>query len=180
MIKIEPAIIDNLSEDEIVCMHEILRHAYAVTEIDIWGENYVRINWNEFVDLIRKDEIILARMKNEIVGSIHTFKISDNSFSFGLLSVDFTKKGNGIGRLLIAAAEKRAIDSGATIMELEILKPKDTEISIKKVLHDWYLRLGYIYTDTFSFIERKPDKIEKAKKLITPSVFDCYKKKLRD
>ena len=179
MITLDPAIIDNLSEAEIKRTHEILRHAYAVTEIDIWGENYSRVSLVEFTDLIQSGEVILARIENEIVGSIHTFEISTDSFSFGLLSVDFAHKGKGIGRMLISATEKRAIESGATFMELEILKPRDTEVPIKKVLHDWYLRLGYVYTNTFSFLERKPDKFEKAKKLIAPAVFDCYRKKIR-
>lgn len=178
MIKLESAIIDRMTQPEIIRTHEILCHAYAVTEIEIWGENYLRISLEEFIELIRKGEVILARIDNKIVGSIHTFKLGADAFSFGLLSVDFAQKGKGIGRKLILEAEKRAIDSGATFMELEILKPRDTEVPIKKVLHDWYLRLGYVYTETFSFIERKPDKHEKAKKLIAPAVFDCYRKRL--
>ena len=179
MIKLEPAIFDNLSEEEISRTHEILRYAYAITEIEIWGENYSRVSIDEFKELIRRQEIILARIENIIIGSIHTFKLNTDTFSFGLLSVDFEQKGNGIGRMLISAAEQRAIDSGASFMDLEILKSRDTEVPIKKVLHDWYLRLGYVYTDTFSFIERKPDKQEKAKSLIAPAVFDCYRKRLK-
>ena len=63
-------------------------------------------------------------------------------------------------------------------MSIEILKPKNEAVPFKDQLGQWYQRLGYEFTGSKSFIELKPKKVEKAKKLITDVVFDCYEKKL--
>lgn len=179
MVKTELANIRTLSVADIERMHALLIYAYAITEVEIWGENYVRMNLQEFVELIQKKEIILARLEEEIVGSIHVYPLSTESYAFGLLSADFNKKGRGIGRALINAAEKQAKEMGAKKMELEILKPQDFEVSVKVALHDWYSRLGYRFKEAKLFEDRKPDKAEKALKLKVPSVFDCYEKDLQ-
>ena len=178
MVYTKQAQISELSHDDLKRMHGLLLHAYAVTEIEIWGENYVRMSLEEFTSLVEKGEIILAEIDGEIVGSINVYPLRKDTFVFGLLSADFSKKGLGIGRALIAAAEKHAKDKGAKTMALEILKPRDFEVPVKNVLRDWYERLGYVFTEAMLFEERKPDKVEKAKLLKVPSVFDCYEKPL--
>lgn len=180
MLLIESAKLDELSTDEISLVYEIMRNAYAVTEVEIWGENYIRISKEDFLDLFSKNEIFIARLNDEIVGCIHVYKVSNDTFSFGLLAVDFNKKGEGIGRALITAAEKHAKENGAKHMEIEILRASDILVPIKQVLHDWYQRLGYVFINSVSFLERKPDKIEKSKMLIVPAVFDCYRKELSE
>ena len=178
MIVIEQANPTNLSSHDITRAYEIMHHAYSVTEIDILGENYSRMDVDEFQELIDREELIVARIDGEIVGSIHAYSISENTYCFGLFSAAFEKKGLGIGRALITAAENTAIKNGASFMELEILKPRDHDIDVKINLKNWYERLGYELFQSTSFEARKPDKIEKALKLIQPCVFDCYRKKL--
>jgi len=172
MVSTEQACITELSELDLQRMHGILQHAYAVTEVEIWGENYSRMSLEEFISLVKKGEIILAKINNETVGSIHVYPLSKDVYAFGLLSADFTKKGLGIGRSLISAAEEFAKNN-------EILKPRDFEVPVKLILHDWYERLGYTYITSMLFEERKPNKTEKAKQLKVPSVFDCYEKSLQ-
>ena len=158
--------------------YNILIHAYKVTEREIWGENYVRIEVEEYKELIEKKIVFTAKLDNEAVGTILLLNNGNKTFSFGLLAVDFAKKGMGIGRKLIEAAENEAIRQGANRMVLEILKPENQYVAVKQQLAEWYERLGYNHFKTASFIDLKPDKIKKAKLLITPSVFDCYEKKL--
>lgn len=158
--------------------YEILIQAYAETETEIWGENYVRISLNEYRELIENEMVFTAFLENELVGTLF---LSDNGncvFSFGLLAVDFSKKGFGIGRALIKTAEQTAIKLGGEVMALEILKPRNQSVPFKEQLAKWYQRQGYEFVFSKSFIELKPTKIEKAKELITDAVFDCYEKKL--
>lgn len=178
VVHTKPARKEELSDKDIKRLHGLLLYAYEVTEIEIWGENYVRMSLEEFTSLVEQGEIILAQIDNEIVGSIHVYPLSEDTFAFGLLSADFNKKGLGIGRALIASAEEHARSKGAQKMALEILKPRDFEVPVKNVLRDWYERLGYIFVEAMLFEERKPDKVDKAKLLKVPSVFDCYEKLL--
>jgi dTDP-4-amino-4,6-dideoxy-D-galactose acyltransferase len=178
MIKVAFADIKTLSNDEVSNAFEIMRHAYRVTEAKIWGDMYSRIGRDEFVSFIKREEIILARIDGKIVGSIYTYRLRENVFSFGLLSADFDKKGLGIGRKLIVAAENHALKSGAEYMEIEILRAKNFDIPSKVMLHEWYLRQGYSFLESEDFVARKPKEAKKATRLLVPSVFDCYRKLL--
>ena len=180
MVTTEIAQIRELSEADIDRLYDIMRHAYAVTEVEIWGENYTRMPKEEFIALIEQNQIIAARLNGKLVGSIHTYPLGEAVWAFGLFSADFAYKGKGIGRALITAAEEYARHEGkANCMELEILKPRDFEVPVKIALKEWYERLGYVFTHTISFELRKPTKAEKAKNFLVPCVFDCYTKGLK-
>lgn len=178
MITIELARTDLLNADELSRMHSLLVHAYAITEKEIWGDKYSRISLEEFKVLIAASEVYLARLEKEIVGSIHVSRLDEESFGFGLLSADFKQKGLGIGRKLIEAAEKHALSKNAKFMKIEILRPSNIDLPQKIQLDEWYRRQGYVFLNSMSFEECKPDKAEKALALITPSKFDCYEKVL--
>lgn len=178
MITIELARIDLLSAAELSKMHSLLVHAYAITEKEIWGDNYSRLSLEEFKVFIAASEVYLARLEKEIVGSIHVSRLDEESFSFGLLSANFKQKGLGIGRKLIETAEKHALSKHAKFMKIEILRPSNVDLPQKTQLDEWYRRQGYIFLNSMRFEERKPDKAEKALALITPSQFDCYEKVL--
>lgn len=178
MINIQQATKETLSNTDTNRLYEILIHAYAETEQSVWGENYVRIQKDEFIALIAKGEIFYAQLNDSVVGSIYVYRKNESTFSFGLLSADFSLKGIGIGKALVDYAEAHAIEQGATYMDLEILRPIDEEVPFKEVLKQWYTKLGYVYTLSGTFVELKPDKASKAKGLIQPCTFDCYQKVL--
>jgi GNAT superfamily N-acetyltransferase len=178
MMKIEEASLSLLTDVELIHTHSLLVQAYAITEKEIWGDNYSRLGMDEFKALINAHEVFIARLDSEIVGSIHVSRLDSESFGFGLLSVDFERKGLGIGRKLIKTVENYAIEQNAKFMKIEILRPINFELPQKKVLDEWYRRQGYVFTESMSFVERKPDKVKKALALITPSQFDCYEKAL--
>lgn len=170
--------INTISKNHLKQQYDVLTRAYAETEIEIWGENYVRISFEEYSEVVENEIVFTAFLNSEVVGTILLSKHDNNHYSFGLLAVDFNYKGLGIGRKLIEVAEQRARDLGGVKMTLEILKPQNQVIPFKEQLANWYQRLGYHYLFTKSFIELKPNRVEKAKLLITPSVFDCYEKDL--
>jgi GNAT superfamily N-acetyltransferase len=156
-------------------LYEFLIIAYAVTEIEVWGPNYVRIEFEDYDQLIEKGEVLIAYFENVVVGGIHFSQRGESTYSFSLLCADFNKSGLGIGRALIEEVEKIAKDNGAVQIEIEILRPKGIEVPFKVRLKDWYQKLGYHYTWSENFALVRP---EKAKKLVTPSDFDHYLKKL--
>lgn len=168
--------LDTASKKHLKQQYDVLIRAYAETEIEIWGENYIRISFEEYKMVIEKEFVFSALLNDEVVGTILLSNHGKGHFSFGLLAVDFKHKGLGIGRKLIDKAEQKARNLGGIKMTLEILKPQNQIIPFKEQLADWYQRLGYHYLFTKSFIELKPNRVEKAKLLITPSVFDCYEK----
>lgn len=57
----------------------------------------------------------------------------------GMLTVDPKRQSGGLGRRLIEAAEQRARELGAEIMEMTVIKQR-------RELIDWYLRRGYADT----------------------------------
>ena len=176
MIKIKQIEKNKLSERTLNKMYSILIDAYARTEVDVWGENYIRISKEEFLQLILRGEIFGAFKNNLIIGSIHLLKKTETTYCFGLLSVDFKMTKIGVGRKLINYVENLAVKNGGEVMELEILRPVKAEIEFKKVLRIWYTKLGYTHFSSGTFEEIKPKKKAKAKKLIQPCIFDCYQK----
>lgn len=162
--------------EEVRVLHAIMVEVYAVTEVDIWGHDYQRMDLAEFTEIINKEELLVAKFNGQLVGCLHLYRLTDFVFSFGLLSVDFNFKGKGIGRELIQFAEEIARKNKGESMEIEVLRAKHQELEFKQILDQWYQRLGYELIQTVDFLERKPDKVEKSKLFVQPSVFDCYRK----
>lgn len=178
MLKVERASRQSLREKEIMVLYKIMIEAYSRTEKEIWGENYVRIPYDEFVALMDVGEIYYAQWDNQLVGSIHVFRQTSDQYSFGILSAEVTLKNRGIGRALIDCAEEVARENHSKTMQIEILRPEHFVLAEKEKLKSWYQRLGYELVSTQSFVDLKPDKAEKAKRLIVPTVFDVYRKQL--
>ena len=179
MLLITPANRFKPNEEDIQRLYELMVYAYEVTERQIWGPNYVRMFLDEYSQLLETDKILIAHFGEHIVGSIYHYPISENSYAFGLLNADFDESGEGIGRALIEGAELSAKEKGAEYMQLEILRPDDIHVPQKEKLKNWYQSMGYVFSRTGKFEELKPEKAEKAKKLVNPSSFDVYIKPLK-
>lgn len=175
MLRIQFANDNNVTLENRKELHEILRIAYALTEVEVWGENYMRITFDDYSALIDKGEILIAYSENKVVGGVHFYERKKGMYSFSLLCADFDQSGLGIGRALVDQVEARAKANGATAIELEILRPKGIEVPFKKRISDWYQRMGYNYTSSQNFAEVKPIK---AQNLVNPSDFDYYLKTL--
>ncbi len=165
----------SLTDSEFERLYEIMRIAYALTEIEVWGENYIRITKDDYQELIDKGEILAAFIDNEVVGGVHFYKKSDQIYSFSLLSANFSKSGLGIGRALINQVEDFAKENNAEKIQIEILRPKGIEVPFKIRIANWYKRMGYVYSHSQNFAEIKPIK---AKNLVNPSDFDYYTKEI--
>lgn len=165
-----------LSQTELKKAHQILIHAYAMTEVEIWGENYERISFENFMNICQEGFIYVAKIDSEIVGSISIQAIKNKNYTFGLLASDFTRKGQGIGKELINKAEALAKENGAQQMQIEVLTPDNVMPEFKKILIEYYQKMGYKITETIPFVDLKPKEAEKSKTLVTPSSFVCMVK----
>lgn len=156
-------------------LFEIMRDAYARTEIEIWGENYLRMPQSEYEELIDEGRVLGASLDGKIVGSIYSKNLDSETSTFRLLAVHRDFGGRGIGSMLVEAAEQRAKQEGSVFMDLEILRPRDFPVPVKDILRAWYEGMNYRLSHHQNFQDRRP---ERAKKLKVPSVFDCYRKEL--
>jgi GNAT superfamily N-acetyltransferase len=174
---IKPANSQNLTQSQFERLFNIIRIAYAETEKEVWGEGYVRVSRENLKQHLEDDEILIALIHDEIVGGLRVYEKEPGCWTFGLLGADFEHKGKGIGRALIAAAEERAKSAGGTEMSIEILRAIDIDTDFKVNLANWYQRLGYEYTGKVDVMSVYPDP-EKWARLVNPSVFDCYMKRI--
>ncbi|WP_027418564.1 GNAT family N-acetyltransferase [Crocinitomix catalasitica] len=171
MIEVKSAYDQQLSAEELKQLYRIVQLAYELTEVEVWGENYIRIPFDDYLKLIEKDEILVAYHENTVVGGIHCYPRGESSYSFSLLAADFSKSGLGIGRALIDGVITRAKAAKVNQIEIEILRPKAIELPFKIRLANWYKKMGFKYTHSQNFAEVIP---LKAKNLLNPSDFDYY------
>ncbi|RYC59393.1 hypothetical protein CHU98_g6805 [Xylaria longipes] len=92
-----------------------------------------------------------------VVGCVCIKKLSPTTGEFGMLAVDPTYRGAGLGRDLVRFAEERCRrDLGLAVMRLELLVPVHFEHVGKTRLQGWYTRLGYVMTELGDFGEAYP------------------------
>ena len=132
---------------DIVALHALIESAYR-------GES-ARRGWTHEADLLggqRTDRdalaamiadprqtLILAEEAGALVGCVLVADKHGRGY-LGLLTVSPALQGGGLGRQLIAEAERHARDGlGAAFMEMTVIKQR-------RELIDWYVRCGYADT----------------------------------
>ncbi|MBI3135476.1 MAG: GNAT family N-acetyltransferase [Bacteroidetes bacterium] len=175
MIQVYSAKQKVLSEKEFQQLYAIIVKAYADTEAEMWGKNYVRVSASDFRNYITADQVLAAFINDQPVGGLRYYRISETCYSFGLFGADFTFSRKGVGRALISRVEEEVKKKNGTHIKIEILRPRDFELPIKTTLHNWYQQLGYKYLKTVDFAAEFPDR---AAGILVPCVFDFYEKVL--
>jgi predicted N-acetyltransferase YhbS len=99
-----------------------------------------RTNPENIRELINKGKFLLAEDGDSIVGCVYVEPRGEHWY-LGLLSVDPSRQGGGLGSLLMTAAEERARSAGAVVMDLRI-------VNLRSELPGFYRRLGYEETGT--------------------------------
>lgn len=140
---------DNADVDAIV---ELVNLAYRVEDFFIDGN---RTYAGEVRHHLSEGTFVLADAGSVFDGSIFTRTEGAQGY-FGMLSVHPEKQHHGLGRALIAEAERRALEASCTTMRLVVVNLRDDLIP-------WYRRLGYVERGTAPFAE--PDKLKQ------PAVF---------
>jgi GNAT superfamily N-acetyltransferase len=77
----------------------------------------------------------------DLVGCCHVQTLDDGTALLGMFAVRPHRQGGGVGRAIVAEAERVAAARGAREMHMHVLRQRD-------VLLAWYARLGYVPTGT--------------------------------
>lgn len=158
--------------DEVV---ELVNAVYEHAEAGLWVDGARRTSGQEISDLIDRGQIVTARTGDRVVGAVRVHALDGDTAEFGMLAADPAQRGLGIGRALVAFAERWAVDRGLSVMQLELLVPTTWDHPSKQFLHDWYSRLGYRVVRTGKLEDSYPDL---APLLATPCDLLVYRKGL--
>ena len=102
--------------------------------------------------LLEKGEFLLAEEAGVLVACVYVELRGERGY-FGLLAVDPTRQGNGMGSRLIEAAEQYCRAAGSNFMDL-------TTVNLRKELPGYYRRRGYTESGTLPFpADQHPPKI---------------------
>ena len=101
----------------------------------------IRTDAGSLEEMIRKKDAVILQSFNEdniLEGCVYLEK-RQNKMYLGMLTVSPLEQAKGIGKQLLAAAEKYAREQQCTIMEM-------TVISVRTELISWYQKHGYYNT----------------------------------
>lgn len=134
------------TDDDLPALHALVERAYR-------GDS-ARRGWTHEADLLggqRTDvealaetlsdpaqRLLVADEDSAPVGTV-TVMLGKPLAHLGMLAVDPERQAKGVGRRLVAEAERLARDHGATAIEM-------TVIGLRTELTAWYERLGYTRT----------------------------------
>jgi GNAT superfamily N-acetyltransferase len=91
----------------------------------------------------RGEFLIAERQQGTALGCVYCTRHGEDGY-FGMLSIDPTHQGRGLGRLLIDAVEARSRAAGCPRMKIHI-------VNLREELPPFYRRLGYVETGTLPF-----------------------------
>ncbi|WP_448005118.1 GNAT family N-acetyltransferase [Agromyces bauzanensis] len=174
-VGIEPAA--SAADTELVtAIAALVNGVYEEAESGLWVAGARRTSPEEIAQLIRRRELVTARAGDVIVGAVRVQGLDDHVAEFGMLAADPERRGLGIGRALVAFAERWAGERGYPEMQLELLVPTSWTHPSKEFLRDWYTRIGYREVRTGELAELYP---ELAPLLTTTCGLVVYRKRLR-
>lgn len=119
-----------------VAITRVINAAYRVEDFFKVGD---RTNAREVADYLLRETFLIARDDDDAIAGVVRVAVSEQRGHFGMLSVDPSAQGTGLGRALIVAAEEFARVCGCTTMDLEVASPR-TE------LPPFYRKFGYEVT----------------------------------
>lgn len=99
---------------------------------------------------LQTGEFLVAEDGATLTGCVYLERRGDRAY-IGLLSVDPSRQGAGLGSRLMAAAEGRCRELGCHAADLQI-------VNLRQELPDFYRRRGYVPTGTAPF---RPDLVTK-------------------
>ena len=101
--------------------------------------------------LMEDGEFLLAENGSSLVGCVHIEQHGERGY-FGMLSVEPSLQGTGVGHRLVRAVEEHFRDSGCKFCDMKI-------VDVRKDLHTLYTRWGYAETGTARYDDPTPTKI---------------------
>ncbi|HEV2522471.1 MAG TPA: GNAT family N-acetyltransferase [Candidatus Acidoferrales bacterium] len=101
--------------------------------------------------LMGKGKFLLAEDGSNLAGCIYMELRGERGY-FGMLSVEPSRQGSGVGRALVDAVEKIFREAGCMFSDMKI-------VNVRTELHDLYSRWGYAETGVAPYDDPHPTKI---------------------
>jgi GNAT superfamily N-acetyltransferase len=153
----------------------LVNRVYRDAEKGLWLEGTDRTDAEEVAAIVDAGELVVARLAGRLVGAVRVRRLDDGLGEFGMLVASPADRGVGIGRDLVAFAERWAREQGLGRMQLELLVPQTWTHPVKEFLRGWYTRIGYRQVRT-SRLEAAYPALQP--RLATPCDFVIYHKVL--
>jgi GNAT superfamily N-acetyltransferase len=153
----------------------LINEVYASAERGLWRDGATRTTPSEVAWLIGARQLAVARSGGRLAGAVRVRAISEITGKFGMLAVHPDHRGIGIGRKLVAFAERRGRDVGLQAMQLELLMPRGRWHPNRTFLDAWYRRIGYHVIRTIAVDDMRAGL---SMQLATPCAFVVYEKRL--
>lgn len=101
--------------------------------------------------LLKIGNFLLAEDEQNLIGCIHMELRGERGY-FGMLSIDPSRQGMGVGHQLVNAVEKYFREAGCKFSDMKI-------VNVRTELHTLYQRWGYVDTGTGIYDDPTPTKI---------------------
>ena len=122
---------------------DLINAAFALVERFFIDSD--RINLEEVNAFLRSGQFLLAEDEGSVVACAYLEQQGDHTY-LGLLSVDPSRQGSGLGSLLMNAAEAYGKKIGSRFMDVKV-------VNLRTELLPYYRKRGYIDTGTSPFPE---------------------------
>jgi ribosomal protein S18 acetylase RimI-like enzyme len=135
-------------QSDIDSLARLINSAFRVEQPFIEGD---RINPDGVRAYMEKGKFLLAEDSSALAGCVFVELRGDRGY-LGLLGVDPSRQGTGLGRKLMDAAENFFREAGCTAVDLRV-------ISERTSLPAFYRHRGYVETGTAPFAPDVPAKV---------------------
>lgn len=122
---------------------DLINAAFALVERFFIDSD--RINLEEVNASLRSGQFLLAEDEGSVVACAYLEQQGDHTY-LGLLSVEPSRQGSGLGSLLMNAAEAYGKKIGSRFMDVKV-------VNLRTELLPYYRKRGYIDTGTSPFPE---------------------------
>jgi len=126
----------------------LVNRAFLVERFFVDGD---RTSPAEISRLLDAGVFLLAETDGRLVACVYVERRGERGY-FGMLSVDPSRQGEGLGRRLVDAAEDRCRSRGCRLMEIHV-------VDVREELPPFYRRLGYVEVGEEPFPDTERAKI---------------------
>lgn len=128
-------------------MHAMISVVNAAFAVEDFLEG-TRTDEERMSEMMKKGTFLVAEDAGRIVASVYTEMRGDRAY-FGMLAVDPSQQGAGLGRMMVEAAENHCRLLGAKWIDIAVL-------TLRPELPPWYLKLGYVEAGVEEFRPSRP------------------------
>jgi GNAT superfamily N-acetyltransferase len=119
--------------DDIPALVRVINAAYEVEKFFVSGD---RTDEDTVRRLMTKGVFVIARDTGGLTGGVYV-ELRGTRAYFGMLSVEPSRQGTGLGRRLVDEAEQYARDLGCEAMDIRV-------VNLRGELLPFYRKLGYV------------------------------------